>query len=251
MSLCKHCISGVRHEGTPEGKLDKLGGVDVYIATPAEVEYPKDKVLLFFPDGFGLQLVNAQLLADDFARNGFKTVILDYFKGDPVPPDAFSSGNFDLMSWLGKHPVEEAMSDIRNVIDALKAEGVTKFGAVGFCYGGARTAFNLAFTGEIHVVAVSHPSLLQVPDDLNKYLAESKAPLLINSCETDSQFPISAQEQADAILGGGKFAPGYERTYWPGVVHGFAIRGDLSDPNVKAGKEGAFKASVEFLIKYL
>ena len=40
-------------------------------------------------------------------------------------------------------------------------------------------------------------------------------------------FPIAAQEQADAILGGGKFAPGYERTYWPGVAHGFAVRGDL------------------------
>ena len=40
-------------------------------------------------------------------------------------------------------------------------------------------------------------------------------------------FPISAQEQTDTILGGGKFAPGYERTYWPGCVHGFAVRGDL------------------------
>ncbi|KAI0741653.1 alpha/beta-hydrolase [Daedaleopsis nitida] len=250
MSLCKHCVSGVRHEGTPEGKLDKIGGVDVYIATPTS-EYPKDKVLLFFPDVFGLPLVNSQLLADDYARNGFKTIILDYFKGDPIPPDGMNPGaNFDFMTWLGKHPIEEVMSIIRNVTDVLKAEGVTKFGAVGYCYG-ARPAFNLAFTNEIHVVAVSHPSLLQIPDDLNKYLAESKAPLLINSCETDSMFPIPAQEQADAILGGGKFAPGYERTYWPGVSHGFAVRGDLSDPNVKAGKEGVFKANVEFLIKYL
>ena len=105
---------------------------------------------------------------------------------------------------------------------------------------------------------------------LQKYLEVSKAPLLINSCETDSMFPIPAQEQTDAILGGGKFAPGYERTYWPGCVHGFAVRGDLvslisphprvltcsfasfqSNPQVKAGKEGAFKANVEFLIKYL
>ena len=102
----------------------------------------------------------------------------------------------------------------------------------------------------------------------------SKAPLLINSCETDSMFPIPAQEQTDALLGGGKFAPGYERTYWPGCVHGFAVRGDLVSPHihslhsptapvltahascqtnplVKAGKEGAFKAKVEFLIKHL
>jgi dienelactone hydrolase len=84
-----------------------------------------------------------------------------------------------------------------------------------------------------------------------KYAAVSKAPLLINSCEVDNAFPLAAQEQADAILGGGKFAPGYKREYFPGCSHGFAVRGDMSDPKVKAGKEGAFKASVEWLVKYL
>lgn len=28
-------------------------------------------------------------------------------------------------------------------------------------------------------------------------------------------------------MGDGKFAPGYQRTYWDGCVHGFAVRGDL------------------------
>ena len=40
-------------------------------------------------------------------------------------------------------------------------------------------------------------------------------------------FPIEAQALADEILGGGKFAPGYERTYWDGCVHGYAVRGDM------------------------
>lgn len=39
--------------------------------------------------------------------------------------------------------------------------------------------------------------------------------------------PVEAQATVDEILGGGKFAPGYERTYWPGCVHGFAVRGDM------------------------
>ena len=86
---------------------------------------------------------------------------------------------------------------------------------------------------------------------LQKYRSTSKAPLLINSCEFDSQFPIEAQAQADEILGGGKFAPGYKRNFYPGCTHGFAVRGDLSDPKVKAGKEGAFKETVEWFIKYL
>ena len=74
---------------------------------------------------------------------------------------------------------------------------------------------------------------------------------MINSCSEDPLFPIEASLKADEILGGGKFAPGYKREYFDGCTHGFAVRGDLSDPIVKAGKEGAFKATVEWIKKYI
>lgn len=65
-------------------------------------------------------------------------------------------------------------------------------------------------------------------------------------------FPPEAQAQADAILGGGsKTSALYQREYFPGCVHGFAVRGDLSKPEVKAAKEAAFKATVEFFLKHL
>ena len=55
----------------------------------------------------------------------------------------------------------------------------------------------------------------------------------------------------DELLGDGKYKPGYSRTYWEGCTHGFAVRGDMSDPKVKAGKEGAFKATAEFFLNKL
>jgi hypothetical protein len=61
------------------GKWELIGGVNSYVATPT-VDYPKHKAILFLTDVFGPQLVNAQLLADDFARNGFKVLSL------PPPP---------------------------------------------------------------------------------------------------------------------------------------------------------------------
>lgn len=67
----------------------------------------------------------------------------------------------------------------------------------------------------------------RVVDVVQKYRDTSKAPILINSCEVDRQFPPEKQKVADDILGGGQFAPGYERTYWDGCTHGFAVRGDL------------------------
>ena len=65
-------------------------------------------------------------------------------------------------------------------------------------------------------------------------------------------FPAEDSAQADAILGGGKqISELYRREYFAGCAHGFATRGDLSIPAVKAGKDGAFRATVEFFRKHL
>lgn len=130
-----------------------------------------------------------------------------------------------------------------------------------------RYVFRLAFKNDIVASVVSHPSLLEIPGDLEvrslrdrsvilftfhqKYVSTSTAPLLINSCEVDQMFPAESQEIADKLFGEGKFAPGYRREYFDGCSHGFTVRGDMSQPKVKAGKEAAFKATVEWFIKYV
>ncbi|KIK52828.1 hypothetical protein GYMLUDRAFT_265248 [Collybiopsis luxurians FD-317 M1] len=248
MSFCEHCVKGVTHEGEPKGKWEEINGVNCYITTPTN-DYPKDKAIIFLTDLFGPQLINSRLLADDFAANGFKTIVPDIFNGDAAPADALNPGStWDLMAWFGKHGPEVTRPPIDKVLESLKKDGVTSFGVLGYCFGG-RYAFDLAFDGVPKAVAVAHPSLLQIPSDLEKYVSTAKAPLLINSCTVDSQFPLEAATQADKIFA--NFAPGYKREYFEGCTHGFAVRGDISDPKVKAGKEGAFKATVEWLIKYL
>ena len=42
------------------GKWEKIGGIDTYVATPSG-DYPKNKVILFLPDVFGPQLINARV----------------------------------------------------------------------------------------------------------------------------------------------------------------------------------------------
>jgi len=248
--MCDDCFQAVRHEGTAEGKLETIGGVECYVATPTG-DYPQNKVLLFCSDIFGIYLVNNKLLADDFARNGIKTIIPDYLYGDPITDDMYSGKvPFNRDEWMSKHTPEQTRPYLDKVISALKEQGVTDFGIAGYCFG-APYCFALAFEGIAKAVMVAHPSRLQVPGDFEKYLAVSKAPLLINSCEVDAAFNQEAQARADEILGGGKFKPGYERLYWEGCRHGFAVRGDMSDPKVKTGKEGAFKSSVEFFKKHL
>ncbi|KAJ3715325.1 Alpha/Beta hydrolase protein [Lentinula raphanica] len=252
MSLCEDCIKGVRHEGSPEGKWVSINGVETYVGTPTG-NYQKNKVLLFLSDAFGPRFVNSQLLVDDFARNGIKTVAPDFFENDGAPPELLESPEkrqtFDLPAWLARHSPSATRSLVDKVIAELKEQGVTEFAAVGYCYGG-RLVFNFAFENVTTVSIASHPSLLKSPDDLEKYFSTSRAPLLLNTCTVDDQFPQSSQTQADAIFGEGKFAPGYKREYFDGCTHGFAVKGDMSNPKIKAGKEGAFKASVEWLYKY-
>ncbi|KAF5340516.1 hypothetical protein D9757_014872 [Collybiopsis confluens] len=269
MSLCEDCIKGVRHEGKPEGTWVPINGIKTYVGTPSG-DYKKDSVLLFLTDVFGAQLENAQLLVDDFARNGIKAVAPDLFDGDALPADLFSTEEkrkaFHIPTWLvypfllnapsdllhprlGKHGQDVTRPIIDKVIAGLKAEGVTKFSATGFCFGG-RYVFDLAFENVISASIANHPSLLKSPDDLEKYFSTSRSPLLLNTCTVDEMFPRKAQAEADSIFGGGKFTYGYKREYFDGCTHGFAIRGDLSDPKVKAGKEGAFKSSVAWLYEY-
>jgi dienelactone hydrolase len=105
----------------------------------------------------------------------------------------------------------------------------------------APLVFDLAFENIIRAAVIAHPSLLK-PESLDvrnlvdilasflsilsqSYIEKSKAPLLINSCEHDELFPKPLAETADKKFA--SFAPGYRRTYYEGVSHGFAVRGDL------------------------
>jgi len=248
MSTCDDCFKSVRHKGTPSGKVEKINGVETYIALP-EGDYTKGTAILFLTDAFGMQYINNQLLADDFARNGFATYVPDYFSGDPFTEVLLSDVDARNV-WFGKHGKEQTRPLLDAVIKGLQERGITNFGASGYCFGG-RYVFDLAFEHIIKVSVTAHPSLLQIPADLEKYASTCSAPLLINSCEVDQQFSIASQALADQILGSGTSKPKYHRNYFEGCNHGFAVRGDMKDPKVKAGKEGAFKASVEWFKKHL
>ncbi|KAK0203068.1 hypothetical protein DFS33DRAFT_1276038 [Desarmillaria ectypa] len=216
--------SGVTHDGTPTG------------------DYPKNKVILLLTDVFGIPLINN------------KTIVPDLFLGDAIPEGAMDPvvrHLFDRDRWFAAHGPAQTRPPLDQVVAALKESGVTKFGASGYCFGGtvfllasslsltfvttARYVFDLAFDGIISVSVISHPSRLTFPEDFEKYANDVKAPLLINSL--------------DQIFY--KFEPGYKREYFEGCRHGFAVRGDLSDPKVKAGKEGSFRAAAKWFLEYL
>ncbi|KIJ57132.1 hypothetical protein M422DRAFT_238701 [Sphaerobolus stellatus SS14] len=209
--------------GTATGKIEKIARVDVYVAIP-QGEYEREKALLFLPDALGLALPNSQTLkADDFASNGVQTYVIDICHSEPVPISVFEDPEawekYDRWGWVERHSESVTRAQIDPVIAALKGKGIIHFGVTGYCFGG-KYVFNLAQENIIKVGAVAHPSL--------------------ESCE-----------MADKLLGEGKYEHDYKRIHWPGCTHGFAVKGDMNDPNVKAGKEGAFKETAACIKKHL
>ena len=127
--------------GTPTGKSIKIAGKhDAYLATPPEDKAHKDVALLYIPDVIGIWQ-NSQLMADQFAANGYLTIIIDVFNGDPISLNR--DEGFDFMKWLnegstGDNPhTKEAVDPI--IVDAIKAlqdeYGAKKIGALGYCFG--------------------------------------------------------------------------------------------------------------------
>ncbi|KZV88967.1 alpha/beta-hydrolase [Exidia glandulosa HHB12029] len=249
MSLCKDCIVVARHEGTPAGALEIIGGVETYVSIPPG-EYDRTKAVLFLTDIFGHSVLHAQLLADDFARAGFQTYVPGYLNGDPVSVEEVSRPGFDVAilnaNWVPKHTQEHTRPVLDAVIAGLKERGVTTFGSTGYCFGG-RFGIDLAISNVVVSSVIAHPWNVDVPDFVT-LRSTTRARLLVLSCEDDFAFPLELQAKVDEALKGWG---GYERKFWKGCKHGFAVRADPGDEVARKAKEEAFEATVEWFRKSL
>ncbi|KAH6985337.1 Alpha/Beta hydrolase protein [Ilyonectria destructans] len=242
------CSVGVKHSGTPLGTRAEVDGKwDAYLAIPPVDKAHKATGILFCPDVIGIW-ENSCLLADQFAANGYLTMIIDLFNGDPVPLN--SPSDFDLMKWLregsdGKNPhtVETVDPIIEAAIRKLRDEyGIKKLGAVGYCYG-AKYVVRFCNKG-IDAGYLAHPSFVEEEE-----LTAITMPLSIAAAETDTIFPAENRYRSEEILKAG--GSPYQINLFSGVVHGFAVRGDSSKRVERFAKEQAFYQAVVWFNEYL
>jgi dienelactone hydrolase len=174
------CYAGVKHEGTPTGEMKSVGDVETYFA------YPKDKstkrAILLITDVIGHRFNNVQLIADQFAANGYFVVMPDLFYGDAIPLNP--AEGFDLMTWLTKGGPKGSHlpPTVDPIIDACLVEMRTKFGcekigAVGYCFGAKYVVRHLRpDQGKIDVGYCAHPSFVDKEE-----LEAMKGPLAISA----------------------------------------------------------------------
>jgi hypothetical protein len=63
------CFSGVKHTGTPVGRVEDLGGIQTYISDPP-ASATTHKVILYLSDIWGSLFFNNKLIQDYFASCG-------------------------------------------------------------------------------------------------------------------------------------------------------------------------------------
>ncbi|KAN0096835.1 alpha/beta-hydrolase [Hyaloscypha variabilis] len=235
------CTVGVKHDGEPTGKSIKIGNIEAYVAEPTGQTIHKDAAIIFLPDVIGIWQ-NSQLMADQFAANGYYTIIPDLFRGDALKINR--PHDFDFPGWLAKHTVEVVDPIVEKSLAWLKEQGFKKIGSVGYCFGAKYTIRFLPKGKGIDVGYVAHPSFVEESE-----LAAIAGPLSIAAAETDQIFPAEKRHKSETILVETKQP--YQINLYSGVAHGFSVRCDTSKKIEKFAKEQAFLQAVSWFDEHL
>ncbi|PHH93318.1 hypothetical protein CDD83_7103 [Cordyceps sp. RAO-2017] len=241
------CAIGTLYKGEPSGQAIKVDGkIDAYLAKASDGKARKDCGILYLPDVIGLWQ-NSKLMADTFAANGYTTLMIDLFNGDPVPLNR--PGTFDFPGWLqhgsdGKNPHTTEHVDPLVVagIKAMKDMGINKIAAVGYCFGAKYVVRH--YKSGIKCGYVAHPSFVEEDE-----LAAISGPLSIAAAETDAIFPNDKRHRSEEILV--KTKQPYQINLYCGVEHGFAVRGEVNVKVQKFAREQALKQALTWFDEFL
>ncbi|RKK81120.1 hypothetical protein BFJ71_g15737 [Fusarium oxysporum] len=154
---------------------------------------------------------NSRLLADEFASNGYLTLLLDTFNGDPLPVKAVANDEVDIFKWLtggstGDNPHNEPAVDpiVLNAIKALRED---------ILFGHWNDGIDAGHLADLSFMDAGE-------------LAAINGPVSIAAAETDHIFPAEKRHETEDILI--KNGKQYQLTLYSKVAHGFATRCDLS-----------------------
>lgn len=122
-----------------------------------------ENAILFFTDAMGINFENNRLLADNFAANGYFTVMPDLFRGDAVPLDR--PKNWSQTLWFRNHLPSDVEPIIRTVVDEMKKSGVKRIAAVGYSIG-AKYLARFMKIARIRVAFIAQPAWVEEEDVL-------------------------------------------------------------------------------------
>ncbi|KFY92191.1 hypothetical protein V498_05123 [Pseudogymnoascus sp. VKM F-4517 (FW-2822)] len=198
----------------------------------------------------------------------------DQFRQDPFPMEKPPGWDEDAaMTRLvtDHHPgtvdpiLETVLNWMQRPMDHAEGGlgGVQRVGAIGYCFGG-RYVIRLLAEGKIEAGVVNHPSFFTldevsalgrpVGDKSEEAEADGEKarvwkPLAIFAAETDDILSEEKRRATEDRLKEGGVT--WMCTTYAGTLHGFSVRGDLSDPVVKFARDSALDGAVKWFNEYL
>ncbi|KAF2098971.1 esterase/lipase [Rhizodiscina lignyota] len=244
------CYKGAKHEGTATGQLLDWQGIEAYVKHPEDGS--TEHAILLLTDIIGHRSINSQLIADQFAANGYFIVMPDLFFGDSVPLNKV--GELDIPKWFAggynakgtNHGPSTVDPIVELCLSTMRTEyKCQKIGAAGYCFGAKYVLRHLRSDGKaIDVGHAAHPSHVERDD-----LQDITGPFSIAAAETDPVFPPENRHETEDILK--SIGVPYQINLYGGVTHGFAVRGDLKDRVQLYAKENAFLQAVQWFDEHL
>eukprot|EP00877_Chromochloris_zofingiensis_P011267 jgi/Chrzof1/6394/Cz18g09020.t1 len=233
-----------------KGNVTKLGGLSTYVAAPA-IYRPGATIpaVIIFSEVYGWQLNNIRMWADHLANYLFLVFVPDFLKNDSLPTNATPFYAL-ITKWLPKHSGEPILDAYTAVVQDIEKQypRISKIASVGFCWGGKYALWsvsNLTINpGDAGVVI--HGSFI-TPQDVE--MVDRPVLFLQSHPALDPILNTTLYNEISNMLAS-KHTEGVIHDY-PGKYHGFSLRGDESDPKVRADAMDAFNRAVAFLRKYL
>ncbi|CAH1232303.1 CMBL [Branchiostoma lanceolatum] len=236
------CCIGDRLEYGSMGRELKVGGVDMYLATP---KTPTKKGVVVYIDVYGWKLPNTRYIVDMIANNGYVAILPDAFEGaEPWSADRDWSTFFE---WMKTKDANKIHTVADAAVGYLRQEcGVEQLGCVGFCWGG-RAVHACVVDRTDFKCGVAFYGMRSIDDEK---LGLLNAPGLFVFGGKDSVIPLDQVETLKTEL---KKSCKVEHhvTVYEGMPHGFAHRKKEENDKDAAAIDGARLEMLKWLEKYM
>ena len=246
----------------PRGKVASFDNVEFYCVGDSSSK----RGILIIPDIFGWNGSRTRNVADLFAdidgvRGESYYVVVPKIlipaleggtDGDGLPADFdMAARGGEIRPFITSFPWPVLAPRVNAALKHMLTEGITKIGLVGFCWGGWVTSKIQAGDDkppQVVCAVVPHPSITceeMHGGDTVQLVSRAKGPMLLLPAGNDPdryrpggdvlEALRAAQPESDVALDFGE------------MRHGWAVRGDVSDPAVRAAVDLALGKAIRYI----
>lgn len=201
--------------------------------------------LVVYTDVWGFQS-RIRSLCDYLARHGnFHVIVPDCFRGETR-----GDHTDDFVAWIRRTPYETVVArDTQTCLDWLREhQGVTKVGAVGFCWGAWAVGRSSAAGVPWRAAVALHPSFgierMAFGGDDVGLMQGISCPFLLLPAGNDAYYT----KPGSVLL---LAAPKGRSILFPDMSHGWSTRGDRGDEKVDRDVKRALQETLDFLVEHL